>query len=108
MAKDRTKWVINMKYWIKYATAIAGGTIAGAAYYLPSETFLTFILGWLFLIPAGAAIFLVIGLRKYLEDRKHRITVSVKPNEAMKALARREKELKKEKERLYKEMEKEV
>jgi hypothetical protein len=44
------------------------------------------------------------GLWKYKTDQKNRITVQVKPNEAMKAVARREAALAKEKEILYEEM----
>jgi hypothetical protein len=93
-----------MKYWIKYVAAAIGGTIAGAAYFLPSGLFLTFVTGWLFLIPAAGIAVLAYGLREYMKDRKNTILVSVKPSEAMRALARREMELQREKELLLKEL----
>ncbi len=39
-----------------------------------------------------------------MKERRHRIVVSVKPSEAMMALSRREAELQREKDRLYKEL----
>lgn len=96
-----------MKDWIKYAAAIVvGATIIADAYFLPVETFLAFVIGWLFLIPATFVVYMLVGLRKYMEERKRRIVVSIKPSEAMKTLARREAELKREKERLYEELQK--
>lgn len=93
-----------MRSWIKYVAAIAGGTAIGTAYFVPSGAFMAFLTFWLLLIPAASAVFLVYGLSKYMEDRKNSITVSVKPSEAMKVLARREAELQKEKELLLKEL----
>lgn len=93
-----------MRSWIKYVAAIAGGTAIGTAYFVPTWAFMAFLIFWLLFIPAASAVFLVYGLRKYMEDRKNRITVSVKPGEAMRALARREAELQKEKELLLKEL----
>ena len=86
---------------IKYiaAIAIAGGAIA-SAYYYPAETFLAFTAGWLFIIPAAFVAYLVYGYVLYVNEKKHRIEVTVKPSEAMKALARREIELNREKEKL--------
>jgi hypothetical protein len=52
-------------------------------------------------LPITAAVFLAVGLREYMKDRKNRIMVSIKTTDAMKALARREEELKREKELLY-------
>ncbi|HLB71082.1 MAG: hypothetical protein OIN88_14180 [Candidatus Methanoperedens sp.] len=96
-----------MKSWIMYAaTAIVGATVMGAAYYLPTGTFLTFVIGWLFLIPATFGVYMALGFREYMKERKNRIIVSVKPTEAIKALARREAELKKEKEILFEELQK--
>lgn len=97
-----------MKYWMKYATAIAGGTVIGGAYILPSEMFLAFLAAWLLLIPATVVVYLAYGLLRYMKDRKQRIMVSIKPNEALNAIVRREAELKKEKERLYEEIRREV
>ncbi len=62
--------------------------------------FIAFVAGWLFLIPVIAVAFLVYGYVVYARERKHRIEVQLKPTEAMKALARREEELRREKEKL--------
>jgi hypothetical protein len=62
--------------------------------------FMGFIAGWVFLIPTAAAVFLLYGYVVYNRDQKHRINVNYKPTEAMKAIARREMELKNEKERI--------
>ncbi|HEY9205349.1 MAG TPA: hypothetical protein VIO58_05460 [Candidatus Methanoperedens sp.] len=96
-----------MKYWKRYvAAAVAVGTVIAAVRFLPSETFITFVMAWLLLIPAAFAMYLAYGLREYMRDRKNRILVSVKPSEAMKALARRETELAREKELLYEDLRK--
>jgi len=83
-----------MENWKKY---VAAGIVIGTIYFLPSESFAAFIAGWVFLIPLMAVVFLAVGLREYMSDRKNRIMVSINANEAMKALARREAELKREK-----------
>lgn len=89
---------------IKYVgTSVVGGTVIGAVYYFPESSFLAFVTGWLFLISAVFVVSMAYGLREYLKDQKHRIAVEIKPTEAMRALARREAELKKEKEILYEE-----
>jgi len=93
-----------MKHWIKYVAAVAGGSIIGAGYFFSAETFIAFLTGWLFIIPAVSFAFLVYGLREYRKDRKNRIMVSVKPSEALRALARREAELQREKDLLLKEL----
>lgn len=96
-----------MKSWVKYvATVVVGATVMGAAYLLPMGTFQAFVVGWLFLIPATFAVYMLFALKEYMQDRNNRIVVSIKPNEAMKALARREAELKAEKELLYEELQK--
>lgn len=96
-----------MKSWVKYvATVVVGATVMGAAYLLPMGTFQAFVVGWLFLIPATFAVYMLFGLKEYMQDRNNRIVVSIKPSEAMKALARREAELKAEKELLYEELQK--
>ena len=59
-----------------------------------------FVAGWVFLIPIATAVFLLYGYIAYSRDQKHRISVNYKPSEAMKAIARMEMELKKEKGRL--------
>ncbi len=96
-----------MKSWVKYvATVAVGATVMGAAYILPMGTFQAFVIGWLFLIPATFGVYMLFSLREYMQDRKNRIVVSIKPTDAMKALARREAALKAEKELLYEEMQK--
>jgi hypothetical protein len=87
-----------MENWKRY---VAAGIVMGPIYFLPSESFAAFIAGWVFLIPIASVVFLAAGLREYMSGRKNRITVSIKSNEAMKALARREAEMKREKEHLY-------
>jgi len=87
-----------MNYWKRY---VAAGIVIGSAYFLPSESFVAFLTGWVFFLPIAAAVFLAFGLREYMKDRKNRIMVSIRSNEAMKALARREAELNREKELLY-------
>ena len=66
--------------------------------------FLGFVTGWVFLIPIATASFLVYGYVAYTRDQKHRISLNYKPTEAMKAIARREIELKNEKRILYEQM----
>jgi hypothetical protein len=94
---------------IKYIVAAsAAAAFMMAAYLYPAETFITFTVGWLFFIPAAFIIYMVYGFLEYMKERRHRIVVAVKPTEAMRALARREAELEKEKERLYKELQREM
>lgn len=96
-----------MKSWMKYAaTMVVGATVMAAAYFLPTGTFQAFVIGWLFLIPATFVVYMLFGLREYLQERRHRIVVAVKPTEAMRALARKEAALEKEKELLYEELQK--
>lgn len=86
---------------IKYIAALfLGGVTMASAYYYPAETFLAFTAGWLFVIPAAFIVYMVYGYAAYMSDRKHRIQVTVKPSEAMKAVARREMDLKREKEKI--------
>lgn len=87
-----------MVNWKRYVTA---GIVMGTIYFLPAESFMAFLTGWVVLLPIAAAVFLAIGLREYMKDRKNRIMVSVSATQAMKAIARREAELKREKELLY-------
>ncbi len=93
---------------IKYIVAvIAAVGFVIAAYFYPAQTFIYFIVGWLFIIPAAFIVYMVYGFMEYVKERKHRIEVTVKPTEAMKAIARREEELRREKERiLYEEFHK--
>ena len=88
---NRTKYIV---------AAIAAAIFMGSAYIYPAETFLTFTVGWLFFIPAAFIVYMTWGFLTYMKERKHRIVVSVQPTEAMRAIARRETELKIEKERL--------
>jgi hypothetical protein len=67
---------------------------------LVSAVILGFLLGWVFLIPAIVVVALVYGGVVYFRERKNRIVVRVKPTPAMEAIARREVELKQEKERI--------
>lgn len=97
-----------MKNWAKYVLAAAAGSgaVAVTAYYFPEKSFTAFLVGWLFLIPAAFVAYMGYGLWKYIMDRKQRITIEVKPTEAMKALARKEAELRREKELIYEEFSK--
>ena len=85
----------------KYIVATIGAALfMGSAYIYPAETFLVFTVGWLFFIPAAFIVYMVWGYLAYMKERKHKIVVSVQPTEAMRAIAKREAELKGEKERL--------
>jgi hypothetical protein len=88
---NRDKWKIPR--WTKYTASLI------------ASVFLAFVLGWLFLIPAIAVVLLTYGLIVYLKERKHKIVVTIKPTEAMKAIARREADLQNEKEHLMYEAE---
>ena len=66
--------------------------------------FIGFLTGWIFLIPIATVAFLLYGYIVYTRDQKHRISLNYKPNEAMKAIARREIELNKEKRIIYEQM----
>lgn len=81
---NREKW--RMPRWGRYMASVIAGI------------FMAFVLGWLFLIPAAVVVLLVYGLVVHFRDRKNRIIVNVKPTEAMRAIARREATLKREKE----------
>ncbi len=95
--KNRGKYIV--------AASIAGA-VMGIAYYYPAELFIAFAAGWLFGIPAAFVAYMLYGLFVLNKERKHRIEVSIKPTEALRAIARREAELKKEKEILLEEAEK--
>lgn len=94
----------RIKYIVAVSAAIA---FMASAYFYPAETFITFVLGWLFFIPAAFIVYVVYAFLEHMKERKHRIIVAVKPTEAMRALARREAELEREKERLLEELRKE-
>lgn len=87
--ENRMKYIIAMLF---------GGASMASGYYYPAETFLAFTAGWLFIIPAAFVVYMAYGYISYMRDRKHRIEVTVKPTEAMKAIVRREMDLKREKE----------
>ena len=85
----------------KYIIAIVGAmTFMGSAYFYPAETFLAFTVGWLFFIPAAFVVYMTWSFLTYMKERRNRIVVSIQPTEAMRAIARREAEIKMEKERL--------
>ena len=90
---------------LKYIVAITAAMgFMMAAYFYPAETFITFTVGWLFFIPAAFVVYMTWSFLEYMKERKHRIIVGIKPTEAMRVLARREAELKKEKEMMYEEL----
>jgi hypothetical protein len=87
---NRDKWEnISSTKWKRFGVP---SVIAGL--------FITIGVIWLFLIPAAVAGLLILGFTVYMKERKHRIAVSIKPTEAMKAIARREGELHREKEKI--------
>ncbi len=88
---DKTKYIV---------AAIAAAIFTSSAYIYPAETFIVFTVGWLFIIPAAFVAYMIWGYMAYTKERKNRIVVTVQPTEAMRAIARRETELKKEKEKL--------
>ena len=94
----------------KYMKAVVAATslaIIGTVY--TEETFLTFLLGWVVLIPIVSCGYLIYGLVEYRKERKNRIIVSVKPNnitERYAELIRKEEGIRKEKEVLYNELRK--
>ncbi|MCZ7391846.1 MAG: hypothetical protein ABOK23_01975 [Candidatus Methanoperedens sp.] len=96
-----------MKNGFKYiAAASIAGAVMGVAYYYPAEFFIAFAAGWLFGIPAAFVAYMGYGLFVLSKERKHRIEVSIKPTEAIRAIARREAELRKEKDILLEEVQK--
>lgn len=65
-----------MKNWTKYiAAAVVGGAVIGAAYYFPAESFIAFLVGWVFLIPAAFVVYMVHGFWVYMKDWKNMISV---------------------------------
>lgn len=87
---NRDKWEnISSTKWKRFGVP---SVIAGL--------FITIGVIWLFLIPAAVAGLLILGFTVYMKERKHRIAVSIKPTEVMKAIARREGELHREKEKI--------
>jgi hypothetical protein len=91
---------MNIKKYInKFTVSIAAAAgFVGAAYFYPAETFIASTVGWIFIIPTAFVAYLGYGLVKYKQDRKNRIIVQPVVNDAMRSIARREMELKREKE----------
>lgn len=92
----------------RYIKAVIAATVLTAigAIYL-QKTFLTFLVGWLVAVPIVVMGYMIYGLREYRKQRKNSIMVSVKPNsitEKYAELIRKEEEIRKEKEVLYKEL----
>ncbi len=95
-----------MKNRGKYIVAVSiAGAVMGIAYFYPAELFIAFAAGWLFGIPSAFVAYMLYGVFALNKERKHRIEVSIKPTEALRAISRREAELKREKEILLKELE---
>ena len=87
---NRDKWEnVGSSKWSRFGVP---SVIAGL--------FITLGVIWVFLIPAAVAGLLILGFSVYMKERKHRIAVSIKPTEAMKAIVRREEELNREKEKI--------
>jgi len=80
--------------------------LATGAIYL-GKTFLAFLIGWIVVIPIVACGFLAYGLIQYRKQTKNSIVISVKPNsvtERYAELIRKEEQIRREKEILYKEL----
>ena len=94
-----------METRLKYILAITAAIgFMMAAYFYPAETFITFTVGWLFFIPAAFVVYMTWSFLDYVKERKNRIIVTIKPTEVTRGLARREAQLKKEKEMMYEEL----
>lgn len=94
-----------MNYPIKYIIAPAvGAVLFSAPYYFPKESLEVLFVVWFMLIPVVFIAFLVYGLILYIRSMKHSIVVSIKPAEAIRALARRNDELRRVKHSLYEEV----
>ena len=92
----------------KYMKATIATTVllATGAIYL-GKTFLAFLIGWIVVIPIVACGFLAYGLIQYRKQTKNSIVISVKPNsvtERYAELIRKEEQIRREKEILYKEL----
>lgn len=92
----------------KYMKATIATTVllATGAIYL-EKTFLAFLIGWIVVIPIAACGFLAYGLIQYRKQTKNSIVISVKPNsvtERYAELIRKEEQIRREKEILYKEL----
>jgi hypothetical protein len=92
----------------KYMKAAIAATVllATGAIYL-GKMFLTFLVGWIIAIPIVVCGYLAYGLTQYRKQTKNSIVISVKPSsvtEKYVELIRKEEEIRKEKESLYKEL----
>ena len=71
---------------------------------------MTFLIGWVVLIPIAGCAYLIYGLREYAKEHKNKIVVSMKPNsieEKYAKLIREEEQIRVAKGTLYKELMKE-
>ncbi len=87
--------------------AIVAAALATIGTIYMEKTFLAFLAGWIILLPIIACGYLIYGLIEYRRENKNRIMVSVKPNsitERYAELIRKEEEIRREKEVLYKEL----
>ena len=60
-----------MENWTKYvigAVVVVAGS--GSAYAFPANSFIAFVVGWLFLIPAVFGVYMVHGLWTYLKENQ--------------------------------------
>lgn len=90
-----------MKAAIVTTVLLAAGTI------YTGKTFLAFLVGWIVVIPIVACGYLAYGLIQYRKQTKNSIVISVKPNtitERYAELIRKEEQIRKDKEILYKEL----
>jgi hypothetical protein len=93
---NRSKYIVS---------ALAAAGYVASAFYYPAETFIASTIGWLIMIPAAFVIYMGYGYIKYTKERKNRIVVvEVVPNEVMRSIVRREKQLNREKEVLLHEV----
>ncbi len=88
----------NLKYFDRNKWSYKNPKIL--VFSLVSAVILGFLLGWVFLIPAIVVVAIVYGGLVYFRERKNRITIRMKATSAMESIARREEELRKEKERI--------
>jgi len=91
----------------KYAKSIAvAAALAAIGTTYLEETFLTFLIGWVVLIPIAGCAYLIYGLREYAKEYKNKIVVSAKPGieEKYAKLIREEEQIRVAKGILYKEL----
>lgn len=94
--------------WLKYATVVSAVALMAAMGIVYTEkTFPVFLIVWLIAIPIAAVGYLIYGLREYIKERKNAIVISVKHNDITiryAELIRKEEEIRRAKEALYKEL----